>query len=412
MRVERLVESSPSVLDLSPTEADGLLAAGKRLASPARWWGQSDSDDDSERSVVACEPFGPGRWKVRVANAVGVVRVGDLQLVVEPKIPLSHLLYLFERSGAFPRLDSTDADLTSAATLWPLVAGWYVSALEHLLRWGLSNGYRESTGELAAARGHINPTSTTLLLLKGRAFVDCRFEDYDLDMPMNRVLRAAAGIVAASDTLDPALRRRARRAVDHMEGVTSLRPSDLAQAPDRQTSRYTPALDLARHVLQGTGRGLESGPEHGFAFLIRTPEMIETALRQIVSEALAEQVEVSKKTVLLKGSAHSLTPDLRFGSHAVGDVKYKLWPGDWPRADLYQLVAFATGFSVAEALRVGFASVPHSSALVSVGSISLRTCDWIAADDLAPAEAEAALVDALVTWWADSSSITNTVATQ
>src|SRR5262245_59215361 len=142
MQVERLVESRAAILELSLEEAAGITAVGRRLASQSGWLTATAAAP--ERSVIECVPYGLGRWSVRVPNAVGVVRVVDLQLVIEPKVPLPHLLYLFDRSAAFPRLDATAASLTTAETLWPLVAAWYIASLERLLRSGLSSGYRQT----------------------------------------------------------------------------------------------------------------------------------------------------------------------------------------------------------------------------------------------------------------------------
>lgn len=389
MRVERLVESRSAVLELSLEEASGLTAVGRRLAS-----------QEQQRSVIECEPYGHGRWSVRVPNAVGVVRVGALHVVVEPKIPLPHLLHLFERSGAFPRVDENLADLSTAESLWPLVAAWYLAVLERLLRSGLSSGYQLTSEELPASRGRIMVGATSRAFYKGRVTMECEYEDFDVDTALNRVLKAAAIAVSGSAALAWDLRRRARRAMNHMEGVGRLLLPDLVDArAERHTSRYALPLQLARHVLAATGRGIDVGDEHGWAFLIRTPEMVEEGLRRIALDALHDRTDVSKRTWFLTGSHHSLTPDLVFGRQAVGDVKYKMWAGDWDRGDLYQLVAFATGFGVSDAIRVGFSSTDHGSSLVRVGPVQLAVCDWLCDAETSPDEAERALGTRLRAWW-------------
>ena len=397
MRVERMVESRAAVLDLSLEEASGLMAVGRGLASKQRRWGQDHVAE--ERSVIECTPYGHGRWSVRVPDAVGVIRVGAWQLVVEPKVPLSHLIHLFERSGAFPRIDATLASLATAESLWPMVAAWYLAALERLLRSGLSSGYQPAREELPAARGRIAVGATSRAFYKGRITLDCEYEDFDVDTALNRMLKAAATAASASSALEWDLRRRARRATNHMEGVGRLVASDHLDArAERHTSRYALPLELARHVLSATGRGIDVGEAHGHAFLIRTPDMVEEGLRRVAVDALRDRTVVSKRTWFLTGSHHSLTPDLVFGRRAVGDVKYKVWSGDWDRADLYQLVAFATGFGVSDALRVDFASTDHGDSAVRVGPVQLAACDWVC-DTGSPHDAERALGVRLRAWW-------------
>lgn len=184
-----------------------------------------------------------------------------------------------------------------------------------------------------------------------------------------------------------------------MGDVGEMRTSDLLALPERHTARYLEPHSLAIHVLSALGRTMDVGDQTGFSFLIRTPDMVEEALRRIVAEALAGEVEVTKTTMSLIGSGHSMTPDLNFGGAAVGDVKYKLWDGDWPRADLYQLVAFATAFGVAEAVRVGFSSTPAGWHHVQVGGVRLSTCDWRADPAVSPNRAEELLADRMVHWW-------------
>jgi 5-methylcytosine-specific restriction endonuclease McrBC regulatory subunit McrC len=337
---------------------------------------------------------------VRVPNAIGVVRVEGLHIVVEPKIPLPHVIHLFERSGAFPRLDANMADLASAESLWPLVAAWYLTALERLLSSGLASGYQHAREEMAVARGRLVTGATARAFLKGRVLLDCEYEEFDVDTPLNRVLKAAANAVGASAALSWDVRRRATRAVNHMEGIGPLKHADpIVARVERHTVRYVLPFQLARHVLAATGRGIDVGEEHGHAFLIRTPDMVEEGIRRIVVDALEDRIDVTKRTWFLSGSHHSLTPDLVFGECAVGDVKYKVWAGDWDRSDLYQLVAFATAFGAHDALRVGFASADHGFSVNRVGRVGLAACDWMCDATTTPANAERALSHQLWAWW-------------
>ncbi|MGH2394615.1 MAG: hypothetical protein ACRDGH_14195, partial [Candidatus Limnocylindria bacterium] len=73
--------------------------------------------------------------------------------------------------------------------------------------------------------------------------------------------------------------------------------------------------------------------------------------------------------------------------------------GDWDRSDLYQLVAFATGFAVTDALRVGFATADHTPPVVNVGPVRLWVRDWVYDNAVAPLDAEQEFVAALRAWW-------------
>src|SRR5664280_2247829 len=172
---EYLRESATRVMALTDDQARALATLGKRLASKKAWWGDdAELEEESERTVIRVEPYGVGRWSVRVNDAIGVIALGDLQLIVHPKIPTAHVLYLFARSGEFPRLEELDKGAASAAPdLWSLVASWFTTAMEHLLRQGLVRDYLELIDELPAIRGRLEPIPTASLYYAGRLAVAC-----------------------------------------------------------------------------------------------------------------------------------------------------------------------------------------------------------------------------------------------
>ena len=140
MRIEQLIESQPSILELNRAEAAALNRAGRRLASKKSWWGADDSED-KDRSIIRCRPTSSDKWQVRVQDAVGIVSVGHLQLVVQPKIPQTHLLYLLAAGKHIPRMDDERGYAASGKSLWRLVAQWYVTAAERVLRRDLLRDY-------------------------------------------------------------------------------------------------------------------------------------------------------------------------------------------------------------------------------------------------------------------------------
>src|SRR5689334_20157539 len=95
-RTVTLTESTPQMLDLTPAEAQQLTAMGRALASDSTWWGNNDDDEGPIRTVIRCERLASTKYKIVVSDAIGVIGLGSLQLVVQPKIPLHHLVYLLE----------------------------------------------------------------------------------------------------------------------------------------------------------------------------------------------------------------------------------------------------------------------------------------------------------------------------
>ena len=396
LRLRESAESQP--LTLEGPSLDQLGQLGRRLASQKSWWGEVD--DERESSAIKAIPAPGGQWRIRVDNAVGVFSAGDLQVAIQPKIPLEHFLHLLSASGALPRLDESPTSIQSDETLWELVATWFVSASETLLRKGMVRDYQLVRDDLAVVRGRLAPRETATNFYRGRLRLDCEYEEFSFDTPLNRVILGAARVVSGSRDVGAGLRRRALALSIHMdEGVGDWVNSDLSVLLDRRTSHYRDALPLAKHVLRHAGRTLSHGPEMGWSFLFPTPGLVEEAIRRILARALAPW-PVAKRARQLEGSSLTLNPDLVFGStEAIGDVKYKLSGAAWNRADLYEVVAFATAFRTTEACVVSFAD-PEATRLpqLMVGDVRVSSLIWPAIEELTPKDAESAFIASAREW--------------
>jgi 5-methylcytosine-specific restriction enzyme subunit McrC len=371
------------------------------MASSSAWWGASADEDRAEaRSIIRCTPSGQGFWDVRVSDAVGAVSVGDLDIVVDPKIPAAHLIHLLEASNQVPRLGDAEAHLDPDRSFWDLVARWYIAAMEGLLRRDLVRDYRRERATLGSVRGTVDVRRTLTNLLKGTVGVTCEFEEFDQNNPLNRVLLAAIKVVAGSPVLTEALRRRALRIAYRMDGIGTPEPGDGLGALERRTVHYREPVALALHILAGTGRALEHGKLAAHSFLFRTPELVEEGVRNLLLVGLEGTHQVVKRGLQLGQSGVSLTPDLVFdGGVATGDVKYKLYKSDWFMSDLYQAVAFATAFRARSACVVGFQTASSARPpSVPVGEVVVTPISWKATNGIPAQESAATLVHDVSKW--------------
>jgi 5-methylcytosine-specific restriction enzyme subunit McrC len=339
-----------------------------------------------------------------VLDAVGVVSVTGLQLLVEPKIPKAHLLYLAERSGVLPAMAKQRVTIEEDQHLASFVTRWFVTALERLLEEGLSRDYRVEHGRQEAVRGRLDPVQTARMLYRGQVGVYSEYDDFDFDTPLNRLLLAAAQVVASGASLGAGLRQRAVRAIKLMDDVGSLRSSDMRAEVDSATAHYGDSITLAKEVIRSSGRALEVGVNIGWAFLFRTPAPVESGLRAILKDVLAGETHVDKRTFPLGDSSKTVSPDLVFGdARAIGDIKYKVRNGDWARADLYEVVGFAEAASVSEAVLVDF-EAPNSLSVRSLtfGRIGVSGISWPADDSLTPVLAADAFSAAARRWWSST----------
>lgn len=397
MRIETLVESQSHRIRLSPSEATALQAAGRQLASNTTW---GDDEPRSDRTAIRCTPAGGDLWDVRVSDAIGVVAIDSVQLVVQPKIPLHHLLYLFAQSGLFPRLQPQHATTSPGESFWELVAAWFVLATEHLLRGELIRDYHLHVDEVPAAVGHVLPTPTARAYYTGRLRLTCEFDEFGINNPLNRVIRAAAQIVASSHRLESSLRRRALRILARMHDVGEWRHDDLYTRLERRSQHYRDAFCLAGHVIRALGRALVHGDHLAWTFLVRTPTMVEEGVRRVLQRHFGAE-RIQKYGRRLRATTMTLTPDLVIDDGAaVADVKYKCAMGAWNRADMFEVNAFATEFRTSRALIIDFQTSTETTALspIAIGDTVISHLPWEASLDRSSDEAATMLCDKFERW--------------
>lgn len=402
-----LEENRECSVRLSDQQVQALEEIGRRMAGRLNWWGsksKSNADGsgnpDAQASVVSVGYRPNGAHLVKFRNVVGVVRLGDLQLQVVPKIPLNHFCHLLGKSEVAPRVDDSTTRIGSSQELRELVCRWLLAEAERVLRLGLHRDYSEYEDELSEVRGSVQPVPTMLANLSGRVAVHCTYSELDEDAAINRLLKASCAAVAADQAIDLSQRRQARRLVLAMGPVGVLRESDWRFQATRLHARYSRVLPLAKLVLASRGASMEAGNVAGTCFLIPTPGLVESGLRNILANALSP-IDVRKRGLRLTEGGITLNPDLVVdGGRIVGDVKYKYFGGEWDRASFNQIVAFASGFEAERGFIVGFRHredglVPLPAA---IGKIRVRKFAWVASSGTDPVLSEGVLAEEIRTW--------------
>ena len=281
-----------------------------------------------------------------------------------------------------------------------MVARWFIDALEGVIRRDLIRDYREETAQLSAVRGRVVPLPTARSYYAGSLKPTCVYEEFDSDNPLNRVLKSAAASVARSRLLEVNAQAREVRALAQMDDVTELRAGDLEVSPDLRTAYYRDAWKLARQVLAGQGIEMLSGNMLAWTFLIRTPLLVEVGIRNLLTEALADRCHLDNKSCQLVGAPIKLNPDLVFDhGRLVGDVKYKVFD-HWNQSDLYQAIAFATGYRASGALVISFLTESQQNQLpeLIVGDLPVTSVTWQTSIGADPQQSLAMLVEQVRHW--------------
>jgi len=384
--IVKLCEAQASeVLELSDQQVDALRAESEHFRI------QVESDEVEEakydQAALELEYVSTGKYRIRAGNFVGVVVAGDITVMIQPKIGFRHFAEIAAHSFDVPSSGRKPVELRDEDAFQVLVARWLLETARHIVPNLLVSDYLEIRDKLPTKRGRVHYLPTYRSWLRGQFVVDSTFEEFDLDHPLNRIIRRGLQIAAAIPNLAVDDRKLALRLLGAMVGIGEMRHADLSVGTDRRSQHYETPLQLARCLIFGRGRAVEEGGRQSQTFLVATPSLIESGLRNMLSDGIREcERKPRYQMVYPLGDAR---PDLIFRSSkhvSVGDVKYKLFEG-WGdmRADLYQSVFFAAAYRTNESVILGFTTRKNVElSRVEVGEHRVTAILWDASDSADP----------------------------
>lgn len=342
----------------------------------------------------------PGRrrdtWNLKATSYAGAIRVGDLAVMIRPKIPLENLFYMLSAG-------QTDLDFGTSLIgfeedeLLPALAAFYERLVADTLKRGVLSAYKEHNETLVALRGRIDVPA--MLRTGGMpAPIPCRFDELSIDIAENQILRTAAVALTTYPDVAPAVRRNLRRAVGVLDGVRIVDPRAIPPINLTRLNRYyEPALRMAGVILRSGGVRDRTGTLEASTFLIDMNRLFEQFVTVQLRRLLAGKLEVRDQEQTYLDVAHKIPmrPDLVFYRRGepvlVADIKYKLTDDGLGRnADYYQVLAYceAVGVSSGFLIYSSEVSAPTTAKVVRGGPT-------LCVDPLAVGESRAPLDRAL-----------------
>jgi len=303
----------------------------------------------NQTDLVQAVPALEGGWHLSPClNKVGAIRVGERDIVVQPKAPFSSLLFMLayaQDQGFSP----AEFDGLADDDLWPAVGETLVRLAQRALERGVLRGYVTKDERLPVVRGRIR-ISDQLTCHQGIPVpLEVRYSDFSIDTPENRILRAALRRMASVERLPGGIVRNLRHLEGRLSAATRLTPGAPrpAWSPNRLNERYVPALRLAELVLDSVGLTTAEGEQPMASFVVNMAAVFEA----FVSTALRESLATMSTGLTREQYGTYLTWDKRFRirpdvvhlvsgqARAVYDAKYKV---DEKVDDLYQMYAYCT----------------------------------------------------------------------
>lgn len=301
-------------------------------------------------------------WELRPLSKVGAVAVSGVEVHVAPKVPIDRVVFLLEYSLGSVGWQVPPVHVGVAPDLLLAIVEVFEREASRALQQGVLQGYRTVEETATVVRGRVLHAEQLRHRFGLPLPVDVRFDDFSVDTPENRLLRAAVGIARRLPGVSGALRHRLLRLDAQLDGVTRVAPRSVLEPwfPTRLNARMLPALRLAEVIWRSSS--FEAGDDDlaVSGFVIDMAKVFEDFVCTALGRALVGRAGGSVKTqdpwALDVAGAVGMKPDLvwyadpdhvsgagRGRPTAVVDAKYKAEkPAGFPNADVYQMLAYCT----------------------------------------------------------------------
>ena len=316
-----------------------------------------DGQTDREARVISVEPVvGPhDRYSLRPNSIIGAVEIGDLSVIIEPKIEIRQVLALacYAIGNGTVKFQVDDFGFDQEDALHDFLAIALAFQARKAFARGLLHGYRTEEEALHTVRGRIRFDEQVRRRFGMPLPVEVRYDEFAADVLANRLVKAATHRLVRARLRSPKARRDLGWVASRLDDVSQCEflPKDVpAVRYDRLNEHYRGVVELSRLVLRHGAFESGRGEIRASGFLMD----MNVVFQEFVTVALREALGVSE-TAFGEKAIHSLAssghirlrPDLAWfeGNRCVfvGDAKYKRITYDRiPNADVYQLLAYAT----------------------------------------------------------------------
>ena len=344
---------------------------------------------------VAPSPDAAGAYILTPSSYIGALNVGELAVVIRPKIPINRVMFLIAYAMEPKNWWRDPFELARDDDVLEAIALAFAHRTRQAIQRGLLQGYRREEEALHTVRGRIRFGDQISRRFGIPLPIEVAFDEFTEDIEKNRLLKTAIHRLGHTYIRSPATRQelRALRPAFSMVGLGSYRRGALPEVEySRLDEHYRPAVQLARLIIENSSLELRRGEVAGAAFLIDMNKVFEQFLYVALGEALGLSERLwqrGKRLALDEENQISMYPDLSWwparqagnGSQPifVGDAKYKkLEPERFENADIYQILAYCTAADLRSGLLVyagkGESSahkIKHADRTIEVASLDL-----------------------------------------
>lgn len=293
------------------------------------------------------------------SSTVGAVEVGDLSVLIRPKIGVPKLLSLAcYAMDVFKPQEERLFDFSEEETLPDTLALALADAAQRAFARGLLHGYRTEEEALLTVRGRIRFDEQIRRRFGIPLPVEVQYDEFTDDILANQLVKAAAHLLGRMRLRSLKARRWMGWIIGMQNNVSLVpfAPNDVPEIKfDRLNEHYRNVVALSRLILRYGAYEADRGEIRASGFLMD----MDKVFQEFVTVALRETLGLNEHTFrenyirsLDEEGCVNLKPDLTWwdGSDCTfgGDTKYKRIKNNLqvPNADLYQLLAYVTALNL------------------------------------------------------------------
>ncbi len=314
-------------------------------------------------SLTAEPVTGEGdKYNLTPSSTVGAIEIGDLSVLIEPKIGIPQLLSLAcYAMGAFRQKESHLFNFQEEEALPDTLALALLAAAQRAFTRGLLHGYITEEESLYGIRGRIRFDDQIRHRFGVPLPVEVRYDEFTDDILANRLVKAAVSRLGGMRLRSQAARRGLGWIAGTLDNISLVEfpPGDIPRVTfDRLNEHYRGVVGLSRLILRHSAFESRRGRIRAAGFLMD----MNVVFQEFVTVALRDALGVSERVLrsdkrlphhiyLDKTNQVRLRPDLSWWDgrvcRFVGDAKYKRIPHSHvPNADLYQILAYTTALNL------------------------------------------------------------------